>query len=140
MRLIYLVLFTLFCQASLAETVECEKYKENNYVILRNVKLFTDSAVGFAGEKPEHYVVFECLLHSENGVFIFEELLSSNNTPAKLYGLLGLYFKAPEKYQNAKVKYQSNNTLVNTMYGCVGSREKFSKIILDIESMKLSKN
>ncbi|WP_323816407.1 hypothetical protein [Cellvibrio sp. NN19] len=129
------ILLSIFSLVSYAETVDCAKYRKENYETIRKVNEFTDSAVGFAGTKPEHFVVYECVLEASNSIHILKELVNSRNLPAQLYGLMGLYVTSDKEYAKYKRKFESSSSIVNTTYGCLGSEDKVSEVVKYIESL-----
>lgn len=134
-HIVTFILLSVFSSSSYSESIDCAEYKKENYKILREVDEFTNSAVGYGGIKPDHYSAYECILEASNSIDILKELVNSNNIPAQLYGLMGLYLISHEEYEKYKSKFDTNPSLVNTVSGCTVAREKVSEIVSYIESL-----
>jgi hypothetical protein len=103
--------------------------REEALNVLENTERFADIAIGYSGAPSAEVCAFGILLTQPDAVPLFERLLSDAKVAGQLYALSGLYVLDHDRYQTAIKRYETNETYVSTMFGCIIGGMKANEIV-----------
>ena len=92
------------------------------YDVLRAAPFFSDACVGFACIPPPTVEGFRVLIEEPEADAAFEALLAEANLEGQLFGLVGIYFTDPTRFDRYAAPYRRSNVKVDFRSGCVGRR------------------
>ena len=110
----------------------CDSHKETEFEILNKLGEFTDYAVGYAGEMPDHVIAFGCLMRENNNEELLLDLLSRANTPGQLYAMIGLREINSQIFNRESIKFKNDDRLIENIEGCFAGDYKVSEIFSKI--------
>ena len=105
---------------------------------LAKTGVFAFGPVGYAaiispGEKD-----YRTVFNRSSALEDFEKLYSTGNLQAKCYALVGIHMLNPARFKELAQPLRDSKETVNTMTGCILSREAFGAVIKQIESGRFS--
>lgn len=103
------------------------------YQELLEANRFEDAIIGRGGDLSDQARKFNILLGETNADAAFKAILENGTIAGKLYALCGIYFTDHEHFKVEVVKYKDTNETIETISGCLVSKEKVSKIVTSNE-------
>jgi hypothetical protein len=104
---------------------------------LAKVGVFAFGPVGFAAITSPGETDYRTVFNRSSALEDFEKLYSTGNLQAKCYALVGIHRLNPSFRELIRPLLDSKET-VNTMTGCILSREALGNVIKQIESGRFS--
>jgi len=102
------------------------------YQLLRAPGAFSGPTVGVAATTPDTVKALRVILKDPAAENIFKQLLAEATPAGQLYALAGLYVINPEFARRVAKPYESNQTMVQTQFGCVNAEMPISKVTKQI--------
>lgn len=97
--------------------------------VLENTERFADIAIGYAGAPSAEVCAFGILVKEDDAVPVFERLLTDAGMAGQLYALAGLYLLDHGRYAQVVGRYETSETYVSTMFGCIIGGMKAGEIV-----------
>jgi hypothetical protein len=105
---------------------------------LAKVGVFAFGPVGFAAITSPGETDYRTVLNRASALEDFEKLYSTGNLQAKCYALVGIHRLNPTRFRELIRPLLDSKETVNTMTGCILSREALGNVIKQIESGRFS--
>jgi hypothetical protein len=105
---------------------------------LAKVGVFAFGPVGFAAITSPGETDYRTVFNRSSALEDFEKLYSTGNLQAKCYALVGIHRLNPTRFRELIRPLLDSKETVNTMTGCILSREAFGNVIKQIESGRFS--
>ena len=105
---------------------------------LAKVGVFALGPVGFAAITSPGETDYRTVFNRSSALEDFEKLYSSGNLQAKCYALVGIHKLDPTRFKELVQPLRDSKETLNTMTGCILSREAFGAVIKQIESGRFS--
>ena len=105
---------------------------------LAKVGVFALGPVGFAAITSPGETDYRTVLNRTSALEDFEKLYSTGNLQAKCYALVGIHRLNPTRFRELIRPLLDSKETVNTMTGCILSREALGNVIKQIESGRFS--
>jgi hypothetical protein len=105
---------------------------------LAKVGVFALGPVGFARITSPGETDYRTVLNRTSALEDFEKLYSTGNLQAKCYALVGIHRLNPTRFRELIRPLLDSKETVNTMTGCILSREALGNVIKQIESGRFS--
>ena len=105
---------------------------------LAKVGVFAFGPVGFAAITSPGETDYRTVLNRTSALEDFEKLYSTGNLQAKCYALVGIHRLNPTRFRELIRPLLDSKETVNTMTGCILSREALGNVIKQIESGRFS--
>lgn len=127
-RLIPILLLTL-CGIVGAQTSNAAAMQS-----LAGARWFAFGGTGVAGRTSQGELDFRIIMAQDPGVALasFEKLLTTGNPQAKGYALAGIRKLNPHRFQELLPSFRDSQQDVQTMEGCIVTRERLGKIAIEI--------
>ena len=105
---------------------------------LAKVGVFALGPVGFAAITSPGETDYRTVFNRSSALEDFEKLYSTGNLQAKCYALVGIHRLNPTRFRELIRPLLDSKETVNTMTGCILSREALGNVIKQIESGRFS--
>ena len=105
---------------------------------LAKVGVFAFGPVGFAAITSPGETDYRTVFNRSSALEDFEKLYSTGNLQAKCYALVGIHRLNPTRFRELIRPLLDSKETVNTMTGCILSREALGNVIKQIESGRFS--
>ena len=105
---------------------------------LAKVGVFAFGPVGFAAITSPGETDYRTVFNRSSALEDFEKLYSTGNLQAKCYALVGIHRLNPTRFRELIRPLLDSKETVNTMTGCILSREALGNVIKQIESARFS--
>jgi hypothetical protein len=105
---------------------------------LAKVGVFAFGPVGFAAITSPGETDYRTVSNRSSSLEDFEKLYSTGNLQAKCYALVGIHRLNPTRFRELIRPLLDSKETVNTMTGCILSREALGNVIKQIESGRFS--
>jgi hypothetical protein len=105
---------------------------------LAKVGVFAFGPVGFAAITSPGETDYRTVFNRTSALEDFEKLYSTGNLQAKCYALVGIHRLNPTRFRELIRPLLDSKETVNTMTGCILSREALGNVIKQIESGRFS--
>ena len=108
------------------------KLSENGRVALHNLKKaesYSFMRVGVGGRYSTEYNNFAIIMHEKNAENALKSLVLNGNTPAQVYGLIGLKIKNPSIIEKLKPSIIKSKKTIEIHGGCTYRDSKVSLLL-----------
>jgi len=85
--------------------------------------------VGVGGHYSQEYDNFAILMHEENAINAFKQLVMDGTDPAQVFGLIGLKIKNPKLIEDYKPILSTSIKTINAQGGCSSWNVKVSSLL-----------
>lgn len=96
---------------------------------LSKIKRFAFGGVGYAGTTSEGEKLFRAILAERDALAKFRTILAKGTAEAKLYALCGIRALDKKALDDAASDLKKQNSVVETIQGCILDKEQSSKVI-----------
>jgi len=107
------------------------------YDALLDARTFDTARVGIAGTLSGHAFAFRLLLAEKDARGAFLSLLRDGTLAGRLYGLAGVYFAAPDVFDEAVRWLETSRASVPTVSGCILGERPVASIVRDPEGTRV---
>jgi hypothetical protein len=105
---------------------------------LAKTGVFALGSVGYAAITSPGETDYRTVFNRSSALEDFEKLYSTGNLQAKCYALAGIHMLNPARFKELAQPLRDSKETVNTMTGCILSREACDDVIKQIELGRFS--
>lgn len=107
------------------------------YRILLEARTFDSTRVGVAGALSPHVAAFRVLVRDPGARSAFVAMLRDGSPAGRLYALSGIYFAAPEAFDEAVRWLARSDSEVVTVSGCILGRRTLGSVVRDPRGIRM---